>query len=218
MQAEQAIYFGETPVNSKACPIMNKLAAGSCEQYHANAPLAYFKQIYFWKTPIAHVRLDVAAELHGLHEVAAGLDPAQGLSPDGIGVRREVGGALWRRPWLKAISLLTPPVGAFVVVYIAALAALFVTAFWTTNSFTGELIHHWTTTNFSQLWNASAYRTIAFRTIGIAAAVTLTDALIAIPFAYFMARLASRGRGRSSSCSSCSRCGRATWRASTRGS
>jgi putative spermidine/putrescine transport system substrate-binding protein len=32
---------------------MNKLAAGSCEQYHANAPLAYFKQIYFWKTPIA---------------------------------------------------------------------------------------------------------------------------------------------------------------------
>ncbi len=124
--------------------------------------------------------------------MAAGLDPAQGLSPDGIGVRREVGGALWRRPWLKAISLLTPPVGAFVVVYIAALAALFVTAFWTTNSFTGELIHNWTTTNFSQLWNASAYRTIAFRTIGIAAAVTLTDALIAIPFAYYMARLASR--------------------------
>ncbi len=53
VQAEQAIYFGETPVNSKACPIMNKLSAGSCEQYHANAPLAYFKQIYFWKTPIA---------------------------------------------------------------------------------------------------------------------------------------------------------------------
>jgi putative spermidine/putrescine transport system substrate-binding protein len=53
VQAEQAIYFGETPVNSKACPIMNKLAKGSCEQYHANAPLKYFKQIYFWKTPIS---------------------------------------------------------------------------------------------------------------------------------------------------------------------
>ena len=53
VQAEQAIYFGETPVNSKACPIMNQLAAGSCQQYHANAPLAYFKQIHFWKTPIA---------------------------------------------------------------------------------------------------------------------------------------------------------------------
>ncbi|HET7647666.1 MAG TPA: ABC transporter substrate-binding protein [Gaiellaceae bacterium] len=53
VQAQQAIYFGETPVNSKACPIMNKLAKGSCAQYHANAPLKYFKQIYFWKTPIA---------------------------------------------------------------------------------------------------------------------------------------------------------------------
>jgi putative spermidine/putrescine transport system substrate-binding protein len=53
VQAEQAIYFGETPVNSKACALMDKLSKGSCEQYHANAPLAYFRQIYFWKTPIA---------------------------------------------------------------------------------------------------------------------------------------------------------------------
>jgi putative spermidine/putrescine transport system substrate-binding protein len=53
VQAEQAIYFGETPVNSKACSVMDKLSKGSCEQYHANAPLKYFKQIHFWKTPIA---------------------------------------------------------------------------------------------------------------------------------------------------------------------
>jgi len=53
VQAEQATNYGETPVNSKACPIMNKLAKGSCAQYHANAPLKYFKQIHFWKTPIA---------------------------------------------------------------------------------------------------------------------------------------------------------------------
>jgi len=53
VQAEQAIYFGETPVNSKACAWMDKLAKGSCHQYHADAPNAYFKQIYFWKTPIA---------------------------------------------------------------------------------------------------------------------------------------------------------------------
>jgi putative spermidine/putrescine transport system substrate-binding protein len=53
VQAQQANYFGETPVNSKACAIMDKLSKGSCAQYHANAPLKYFKQIYFWKTPIA---------------------------------------------------------------------------------------------------------------------------------------------------------------------
>ncbi len=54
VQAEQATNYGETPVNSKACPIMNKLAKGSCDQYHANEPLQYFKQIYFWKTPLAN--------------------------------------------------------------------------------------------------------------------------------------------------------------------
>jgi putative spermidine/putrescine transport system permease protein len=123
--------------------------------------------------------------------MATGLDPAQGLSPVGKGVRRQLGGALWRRPWLKALSLLAPPVGAFAVVYLAALIALFVTAFWTTNSFTGLLVHHWTTTNFSQLWQSSVYRDTAVRTIVIAAIVTVADIVIAMPFAYYMARLAS---------------------------
>jgi putative spermidine/putrescine transport system substrate-binding protein len=53
VQAQQAVYFGETPVNKLACKQMDKIAKGSCAQYHANAPLAYFKKIYFWKTPIA---------------------------------------------------------------------------------------------------------------------------------------------------------------------
>jgi putative spermidine/putrescine transport system substrate-binding protein len=53
VQAQQAIYFGETPVNAKACAWMNKLSKGSCDRYHANAPLKFFRQIYFWKTPIA---------------------------------------------------------------------------------------------------------------------------------------------------------------------
>jgi len=52
-QAQQAIYFGETPANPKACPIMDKLAPGSAAQYHCGASAAYFKSIYFWKTPVA---------------------------------------------------------------------------------------------------------------------------------------------------------------------
>jgi putative spermidine/putrescine transport system substrate-binding protein len=52
-QAQQAIYFGETPANPKACPIMDKLAPGSAAQYHCGASPAYFKSIYFWKTPVA---------------------------------------------------------------------------------------------------------------------------------------------------------------------
>jgi len=124
--------------------------------------------------------------------VAAGLDAAEGLTPRSVGARRRLGGALWRRPWLKGATLLGAPVGLFVAIYVAALVALFVSAFWTVNSFTGLLEHTWTGSNFSTLWHGSVYRTVALRTIGIAAAVTVTDALIAFPFAYFMARLASR--------------------------
>jgi putative spermidine/putrescine transport system substrate-binding protein len=53
VQAEQAISYGETPVNMKACPFMEKIQKGSCSLYHANAPAAYFDTIKFWKTPVA---------------------------------------------------------------------------------------------------------------------------------------------------------------------
>lgn len=51
VQAQQAIYFGETPVNKLAAAEMEKIAPGSAEQYHATAPKEYFDQIHFWKTP-----------------------------------------------------------------------------------------------------------------------------------------------------------------------
>jgi putative spermidine/putrescine transport system permease protein len=124
--------------------------------------------------------------------VAAGLDAAQGLEGgDGAPRRHSVGGALWRRPWLKALSLLSPPVAAFLAVYVAALVALFVSAFWGVDVFTSKLVHTWSLDNFRTLWDEPTYRRVALRTIAIAAAVTVTDALIAFPFAYFMARLAS---------------------------
>ena len=53
VQAEQAVNYGETPDNKLACSYMDKIQAGSCDQYHANAPLSYFKSIALWKTPLA---------------------------------------------------------------------------------------------------------------------------------------------------------------------
>ena len=53
VQAQQAIYFGETPANVKACPIMNQLSPGSAAQYHCGASASYFNSIKFWKTPVA---------------------------------------------------------------------------------------------------------------------------------------------------------------------
>jgi putative spermidine/putrescine transport system substrate-binding protein len=53
VEAKQALVFGETPVNPKACKYMNKIQAGSCGKYHLNQPLSYYKTIHFWKTPVA---------------------------------------------------------------------------------------------------------------------------------------------------------------------
>jgi putative spermidine/putrescine transport system permease protein len=104
--------------------------------------------------------------------------------------RRRLSAALWRRPRLRAIALLLPPLGWMVVFYLAALAVLFVSAFWSIDSFTGKLTHAWTWTNFDTVFTDKTYREIAWRTIWMAAAVTVTDAVIAFPFAYFMARVA----------------------------
>jgi putative spermidine/putrescine transport system substrate-binding protein len=51
VQAQQALSFGETPANSKACSFMDQIQKGSCAKYHANAPASYFNSIKFWKTP-----------------------------------------------------------------------------------------------------------------------------------------------------------------------
>ena len=107
-------------------------------------------------------------------------------------VRNRVSASLFRRPWLRAVLLLSAPGAWFVLIYLAALVLLFISALWTVDSFTGKLVHTWTLQNFETLVKVPAYRTIALRTIGIAAAVTLTDAILAVPFAFFAVRLAPR--------------------------
>ena len=77
-------------------------------------------------------------------------------------------------------------------IYIAALVVLFLSAFWTVDPFTGKVVHNWGLHNFQTIFESDTYRTIALRTVGMAAAVTVTDAILAFPFAYFAARLASR--------------------------
>jgi len=103
-----------------------------------------------------------------------------------------VSAALWRRPWARATLLLTPALAWFVLIYLAALVVLLITAFWQINAFTSNIERVWNLGNFTLIFQNPAYRAIVLRTIGMAAAVTVTDAIIAFPFAYYMARLASR--------------------------
>ena len=120
--------------------------------------------------------------------MAAGADTAGRPS---WAARRRLSAAFWRRGWLRGTFLLLPPLAWFALLYLAALVVLLVSAFWSVDPFTTELVHDWNLDNFKTIFTEPVYRTIAFRTIGIAAAVTITDAIIAVPFAYFMARLAS---------------------------
>ena len=79
--------------------------------------------------------------------------------------------------------------------YLASLVALFLSSFWTVDPFTSVVQHIWNVDNYKLLWEQSAYHSIALRTVGIAAAVTAADAVLAFPVGYFMARIAG-GRSR----------------------
>jgi len=92
--------------------------------------------------------------------------------------------------------LLSGPLGWLVVAYLGSLAVLFLSAFWQLDDFSGQIVKEPTFDNFRLLWENDVYRKIAMRTIGIAALVTVTDAILAFPIAFFMAKVASpRVRG-----------------------
>ena len=97
---------------------------------------------------------------------------------------------------LRLRLLIATPLLWLALVYVAALLALFVTAFWTMDSFTGEIRADWNIDNFVKLFTNSLYQTVTLRTLGIALLVTVADILIALPIAFFMAKVASpRMRG-----------------------
>ncbi len=86
--------------------------------------------------------------------------------------------------------LLTPPLLWFLLIYVSSLVLMLVTSLWSINGFTGNVTHQLTTSNFQTI-TAGAYPTIILRTVIMAALVTVTCAVIAFPFAYVMARVAS---------------------------
>jgi len=105
---------------------------------------------------------------------------------------RRLAAALYKRPRLQLGLLLAPPLGALVIAYLGALLLLLINAFWRYDAFTGRVMTQPTLDNFVQIATTSVFRDVAIRTIRTAASVTIADALIAFPIAYFMARVASR--------------------------
>ena len=107
--------------------------------------------------------------------------------------RLRVSAALWRRPWLKGSGLIVPPVGLYGVIYLGSLVVLLVAGFWAVDAFTSETVHNWNLDNFRTIFSTSdpTYWRIIGRTVAIAAGVTVADAVLAFPLAYYMARIAT---------------------------
>jgi putative spermidine/putrescine transport system permease protein len=95
------------------------------------------------------------------------------------------------RKRLQVGSLLAGPIGWLVVGYIGSLIVLLVASFWQVDALSGEVSRSLTFDNFKELFDQSVYRDVTVRTVGIAAAATLTDALLAFPIAFYMAKVAS---------------------------
>jgi putative spermidine/putrescine transport system permease protein len=95
------------------------------------------------------------------------------------------------RRGVQASLLLAGPLAWLVVAYLGSLAVLFVAAFWSLDDFSGQVVHSYSLDNFRTLFEGRVYREIVLRTVGIAAAVTVTDAILAFPIAFFMAKVAT---------------------------
>lgn len=98
----------------------------------------------------------------------------------------------YRHPRMRLAGLLAAPMAWLVVVYLGSLAALFLTAFWTVDDFTGQLVRTFTLKNFQQVFTNTAYLGSMLRTVSIALLVTLFSLVLALPLAFFMARVARR--------------------------
>src|SRR5262245_57711766 len=93
-------------------------------------------------------------------------------------------------PRLQVGALLAGPVGWLVIGYLGSLAVMLIASFWSVDPLSGETTQDYSLDNYKELFEQSVYRDIALRTVGIAAAATLTCAILAFPIAFYMAKLA----------------------------
>lgn len=98
--------------------------------------------------------------------------------------------SMHRKPRLRLTALLTAPVLWLVVAYLGALATLLVTAFFTIDSFTGNVVKKFNLENFYEMFTDAAYKNVVLRTLGIAISVTVICSILAIPMAFYMAKIA----------------------------
>jgi putative spermidine/putrescine transport system permease protein len=96
---------------------------------------------------------------------------------------------LYRHSGARAALLLVLPVLWLVIAYLGSLAVMLLSSFWSVDSFTGNITHSISLSNFHQLISQGIYTKIAVRSVFVAVAVTLIDGLLAIPIAFFISKV-----------------------------
>jgi putative spermidine/putrescine transport system permease protein len=120
------------------------------------------------------------------------MEAAEVLAPPSASAGRRLSRFFHGRPRLTVGGLLAAPIGWLVIGYLGSLAILLVSAFWTVSPLTGVVSQTFGIDNFKTLVETSVYRSVAGRTIAVAAAVTVTDAILAFPVAFYLANVARR--------------------------
>src|SRR5215207_5872405 len=105
-------------------------------------------------------------------------------------VGRKLADLFHGHPRLRLGALIAGPIGWLVIGYLGSLAVLLIASFWSVDALSGETTQDFSLDNYDTLTGDSVYRDVALRTIGIAAAATVTDAILAFPIAFYMAKLA----------------------------
>jgi putative spermidine/putrescine transport system permease protein len=96
----------------------------------------------------------------------------------------------YQRPRLVLLVLLGPPLVYMLIVYLGSLFSLLINSFYSLEEFTGLVVREFTLQTYGQLFEP-AHLEIFSRTAIMAAAVTVVDALLAFPLAYYIAKFAS---------------------------
>jgi putative spermidine/putrescine transport system permease protein len=112
-------------------------------------------------------------------------------SPPRETLGRRLSRFFYRHPRLSLALLLAPPLGWLLVAYLGSLAVLLMAAVWNVDPFTSKVVHTVTLDNLRRIVDEPVYRDVAWRTIKMATLVTLADAVLAFPVAYYMARVAT---------------------------
>ena len=182
VNAEVAEWFGEAPSNAKSCA--ETADKNHCETYHADDQ-AYFDKVSYWTTPRTQCGDDRG-------RCARTTPPGCRPGPRSRAKRTP----LQARRRVQLGLLLSGPLGWLAVAYLGSLVVLFVSAFWQLDDFSGEIVKQPTLDNFKLLWETRrlSHDRAAGRS-GSPPLVTVTDAILAFPIAFFMAKVASRACG-----------------------